>query len=293
MKLKISHNLTNDQLQKAVLGLVSAQGMEAEVADALLKAAGCSCDGPKEPRDAPTRELLRQFRHEYALAVHDIVRAVDRRIKAKDTVTKSHVKGHQRHYQSGKVGAVAPFYRAGEKHGPHVLTPEEAARWAAQHPHSFDAYHGTTEDRAKIIGEEGFDLDQTRGGKHYGNAIYVTTKIDEANYWARHGDKEAPAILKVKIIARNPVTISPEQFQNIVKGNVTEKEIVEESGGSFVRALLLMQQKKTNIFRSMGHDVVAILEGEKPENVEMGEWLRKHGGNQIIVYSKDDLRIVK
>jgi hypothetical protein len=78
-----------------------------------------------------------------------------------------------------------------------------------------------------------------------------------------------------------------------VKGNVTEKEIVEESGGSFVRALLLMQQKKTNIFRSMGHDVVAILEGEKPENVEMGEWLRKHGGNQIIVYSKDDLRIVK
>ena len=86
MKLKISHNLTNDQLQKAVLGLVSAQGIEAEVADALLKAAGCSCDGPKEPRDAPTRELLRQFRHQYGLAAIDIKQAVERRLQGAELI---------------------------------------------------------------------------------------------------------------------------------------------------------------------------------------------------------------
>jgi hypothetical protein len=155
MKLKISHNLTNDQLQKAVLGLVSAQGIEAEVADALLKAAGCSCDGPKEPRDAPTRELLRQFRHQYALAAIDIKQAVERRLQGAALIKSI---GPTRPLTKEEIADLLQVIRdrfgfiAAQIQGDYTPPQDLLSRWQAE---GWIAPDVTPQDFALAVGTEG------------------------------------------------------------------------------------------------------------------------------------------
>lgn len=88
MKLQVRHNLTADELHKAVVSLAASGGIEERVVQALQKAA-CDCTGPREPRDPATRELFHRFRGEYARARKDILRAVAR-VFASDSPTGLH-----------------------------------------------------------------------------------------------------------------------------------------------------------------------------------------------------------
>lgn len=93
MKLRIRHNLTDAQLQKAVLGLVSSQGIEAQVGEALLKAAGCGCE-PREPKDPATLELYRRFQRLYDQAQADIKTATERILRGAGMVKAGEITRH-------------------------------------------------------------------------------------------------------------------------------------------------------------------------------------------------------
>jgi hypothetical protein len=77
MKLSLRHNLTDDELTKALSGLVESAGIGEELVKALTKAA-CSCESPKEPKDKAMVPLFQLFRDEYRKAVLDIRRGISR-----------------------------------------------------------------------------------------------------------------------------------------------------------------------------------------------------------------------
>jgi len=79
VKLQIRHNLTEQELKKAIVSLAAGGGGEEQVIKALQRSV-CSCEGPKEPRDPATRELFHRFRGEYQRARKDILRIIARLI---------------------------------------------------------------------------------------------------------------------------------------------------------------------------------------------------------------------
>lgn len=72
-RLTVEHNLTDDQLRKALSGMAVASGIEPEVIETLTKA--CACDNtPKEPRTKAMRLLFHMMQQEYWQAARDIER---------------------------------------------------------------------------------------------------------------------------------------------------------------------------------------------------------------------------
>lgn len=74
MKIRLRHNLTDQELKKAIASLATASGLETPVLEALQKAT-CDC-GPREPRDPAVRHLLAQFRDLYRQARRDLLEAI-------------------------------------------------------------------------------------------------------------------------------------------------------------------------------------------------------------------------
>lgn len=81
MQLSIEHNLTNEELRKAISGMAIGSGIEQEVFETLLKACkGCD-DTPKEPRTRAMRELYAAMQAEFRQAREDIERYVSGGLK--------------------------------------------------------------------------------------------------------------------------------------------------------------------------------------------------------------------
>jgi len=74
MQLSVEHNLTNEELRKAISGMAIGSGIEQEVLETFLKACrGCD-DTPKEPRTRAMRELYAAMQAEFRKAKEDILR---------------------------------------------------------------------------------------------------------------------------------------------------------------------------------------------------------------------------
>lgn len=73
MEIQAEHNLTNEELSKALHGLAEAEGISEELVKALRKTSACD-DTPKEPRDPAVRHLYQMLRNEFAKARQDIER---------------------------------------------------------------------------------------------------------------------------------------------------------------------------------------------------------------------------
>ena len=76
MQLAIEHNLTQEELRKAITGMAIGSGIEQEVLDTLLKAKTCD-DTPKEPRTRAMRELYAAMQEQFRQAQKDIERYVE------------------------------------------------------------------------------------------------------------------------------------------------------------------------------------------------------------------------
>ncbi len=74
--LNVEHNLTDDELHKAITGLAEASDISEAVIETLQKARNCD-DTPKEPRYAAPREMYRRFRSEFKSAIRDIAGYAD------------------------------------------------------------------------------------------------------------------------------------------------------------------------------------------------------------------------
>lgn len=75
MDITFEHNLSNDELRKAIAGMAIGSGIEQEVLDTLLKARACD-DTPKEPRTRAMLELYAAMQAEFRQAQADIERYV-------------------------------------------------------------------------------------------------------------------------------------------------------------------------------------------------------------------------
>lgn len=74
--LNVEHNLSEQELKKAIIGLTVSGGLEGEVMEVLTKA--CTCDeAGKEPRAPAMKGLFYLFRREYAKATEWILQYVD------------------------------------------------------------------------------------------------------------------------------------------------------------------------------------------------------------------------
>jgi hypothetical protein len=71
MQLNVQHNLTGQELHKAITGMAIGSGIETEVIDTLQKAMACD-NTPKVPRTRAMKELYRQFQMEFQTAKTDI-----------------------------------------------------------------------------------------------------------------------------------------------------------------------------------------------------------------------------
>lgn len=75
MNITASHNLTDQELKKALAGMAIGSGIENELLETLSKAVACSCDDktPKVPKHRATRELYDAMLREFDKASRDIV----------------------------------------------------------------------------------------------------------------------------------------------------------------------------------------------------------------------------
>ena len=73
MRLSAEHNLTPEELAKALYALAEAEGISEELAKAINRPRSCD-DTPKEPRHPATRYLYRLMQQEFATALRDIKR---------------------------------------------------------------------------------------------------------------------------------------------------------------------------------------------------------------------------
>ena len=74
---KISHNLTDNQLIKALAALADSSGIGEELQKAIkAKTSKCACDdqAPREPRRPAVRHLYHQFLRQFDEANRDIER---------------------------------------------------------------------------------------------------------------------------------------------------------------------------------------------------------------------------
>lgn len=76
MQLSIEHNLSQEELRKAITGMAIGSGIEQEVLDTLLKAKACD-ETPKEPRTRAMRELYAAMQEQFRQAQEDIERYVE------------------------------------------------------------------------------------------------------------------------------------------------------------------------------------------------------------------------
>jgi len=67
MEIQAEHNLTNDELSKALHGLAEAEGISEELVKALRKTSACD-DTPKTPREPAVRHIYQMLRNEFARA---------------------------------------------------------------------------------------------------------------------------------------------------------------------------------------------------------------------------------
>lgn len=72
MDITCEHNLTQEELRKAITGMAIWSGIEQEVLDTLLKAKACD-DTPKEPRTRAMRELYAAMQEQFRQAGQDVV----------------------------------------------------------------------------------------------------------------------------------------------------------------------------------------------------------------------------
>lgn len=80
MQLSVEHNLSQEELRKAISGMAIGSGIEQEVLDTLLKAKGCD-ETPKEPRTRAMRELYAAMQEQFRQAQEDIERYVSGGLK--------------------------------------------------------------------------------------------------------------------------------------------------------------------------------------------------------------------
>lgn len=73
MEIQAEHNLTDQELAKALHGLAEAEGISEELVKALRKTGACD-DTPKTPRDPAVRHIYQMLRNEFAKAREDIER---------------------------------------------------------------------------------------------------------------------------------------------------------------------------------------------------------------------------
>lgn len=73
MEIQAEHNLTNEELSKALHGLAEAEGISESLVKALRKTSACD-DTPKTPRDPAVRHIYQMLRNEFAKAREDIER---------------------------------------------------------------------------------------------------------------------------------------------------------------------------------------------------------------------------
>ncbi len=71
MNLTVEHNLTDNQLRKALSSMAMASGIESEIIETLQKASACDTT-PKLPRHRAIKELYQAFQKELAKAKKDI-----------------------------------------------------------------------------------------------------------------------------------------------------------------------------------------------------------------------------
>ena len=88
MTLDIEHNLSSDELHKALTGLAEASDISEAVIETLQKAHTCD-DTPKVPRHPATRELYRRFQSEFKTAIRDIAGYADRADEMADELAKA------------------------------------------------------------------------------------------------------------------------------------------------------------------------------------------------------------
>jgi len=77
VKATVNHNLTDEQLIKALAALADSSGIGEELQKAIkAKTAKCACDDqtPREPRHPAVRHLYHQFLRQFDEANRDIER---------------------------------------------------------------------------------------------------------------------------------------------------------------------------------------------------------------------------
>lgn len=73
MNLTAEHNLTPEELAKALYALAEAEGISEELAKAISRPRACD-DMPKEPRHPATCHIYHLMQQEFAKALRDIER---------------------------------------------------------------------------------------------------------------------------------------------------------------------------------------------------------------------------
>lgn len=72
MQVSIEHNLSDNDLRKAISGIAIGSGIEQEIIDTLSKACSCDDKTPRLPKDKATLELYRAMQAEFKKSERDI-----------------------------------------------------------------------------------------------------------------------------------------------------------------------------------------------------------------------------
>lgn len=84
--LTAEHNLTPDELSKALATLADAEDISEELVKAIKKKSACD-DTPKEPRQPAVREAYHLFQRECDKALYDIERYIKEMLNGSDRGT--------------------------------------------------------------------------------------------------------------------------------------------------------------------------------------------------------------
>jgi len=164
-----------------------------------------------------------------------------------------------------------------------TMNLEDAEEWATDSSFKDPLYHGTSKDRAKDIGEDGFEWDEKVAGRFYGDGAYffygrgaksatkqfaeIATKRDTGEYGRGRTLETRINVKKVRNLR------SADDFDNYI-----QKELMPAKGYTDLRQV--RPSDITTHLTSQGYDAL--------QAIEMGT-----NHNVMVVFDKTNIAVVK
>lgn len=171
---------------------------------------------------------------------------------------------------------------------------DEADQWAANSAYKEPLYHGTANTQsATSIQDNGFSLAKIRGGRVYGDGVYLSPAREQAEFWAKNGQRQEGMALPIKINVKNPWIVDRARFVAEIDDFIEKEFPSSKPRGTYEEFMAAVAKAKTNYIQSKGYDAVIIMAPrDSLYKRNFTEWIQRYGGDQAIIFDPKNVTVI-